>query len=144
MADEHTYTTSLTWSDTTRGVISSSGLSDIQVATPPQFPGGIEGFWSPEHMFVASAEICLMTTFLAIAANSKLEFVSYNSEAEGVLEKTENGYEFTKIVVRPHVVISDESKAERARRILEKAEEHCLISKSMKTPVELDAKVTIT
>ncbi|MBU8913541.1 MAG: OsmC family protein [Spirochaetales bacterium] len=143
MADEHTYTTSLAWSETTRGVISSSGLPEIHVATPPQFPGGIEGHWSPEHMFVASAEICLMTTFLAIAANSRLEFVSYNSEADGTLEKTENGYEFTKIVVRSHVVISDESKVERARRILEKAEEHCLISKSMKTPVELDAKVTI-
>ena len=143
MADGHTYTTSLTWSDTRRGVSSSSGLPDIHVATPPQFPGGIDGLWSPEHMFVASAEICLMTTFLAIAENSKLEFVSYNSEADGTLEKTENGYEFTKIVVRSHVVISDESKVERARRILEKAEEHCLISKSMKTPVELDAKVTI-
>ena len=143
MADEHTYTTGLTWSDTSRGVISSSGLPDIHVATPPQFPGGIEGHWSPEHMFVASAEICLMTTFLAIAANSKLEFVSYNSEADGTLEKTDNGYEFTKIVVRAHVVIGDESRVDRALRILAKAEEHCLISKSMKTAVELDGKVTV-
>ena len=143
MADAHTYTTSLKWSETLRGVVSSSGLPDVQVATPPQFPGGIDGVWSPEHLFVAAAEACLMTTFLAIAANSKLEFVSYSSTAVGTLEKTENGYEFTKIVVRPHVVIRDESRVDRARRILEKAEEHCLISKSMKTPVVLDAQVTL-
>jgi len=143
MTEAHNYTTNLKWSGTREGVLSSAGLPEIQVATPPQFPGGIEGLWSPEHMFVAAAEICLMTTFLAIAANSKLEFVSYSSEAHGTLENTENGYEFTKIVVRPHVVIQDETKVARALRILEKAEEHCLVSKSMKTPVELDAQVTV-
>jgi peroxiredoxin-like protein len=143
MADAHTYTTSLRWSETRKGLISSSGLPDLEVATPPQFPGGIEGVWSPEHLFVAAAEVCLMTTFLAIAGNSKVEFVSYESQAVGTLEQTENGYEFTKIVVKPHVVISDESRVERVQRILQKAEEHCLISKSMKTPVELDATVTV-
>lgn len=143
MADAHTYTTSLKWSDTRQGVISSDGVEDIRVATPPQFPGGIEGMWSPETLFVAAAEICLMTTFLAIAGNSKVEFQSYDSTAVGTLEQTAAGYEFTKIVVKPHVVITDESRVDRVQRILEKAEEHCLISRSMKTPVELQATVTV-
>jgi len=144
MADTHTYTTSLSWSDTRRGVISSAGLQDLTVATPPEFPGGIPGIWSPEHLFVASAEVCLMTTFLAIAENSKVEFVSYSSQAVGTLEKTESGFQFTRIVVRPHVVISDESRVDRVQRILQKAEQHCLISNSMKTVVELEATVTVS
>lgn len=144
MADTHTYTTNLKWSDTRCGVISSAGLVDLPVATPPQFPGGIPGIWSPEHLFVASAEICLMTTFLAIAENSKVEFFSYTSEAEGTLEKTENGLQFTRIILRPKVLISDETKIDRVLRILQKAEKFCLISNSMKTTVEMEPTVQVS
>ena len=142
MADAHTYTTSLGWSGARRGVSSSPGLPELDVATPPQFPGGIDGVWSPEHLFVAAVEVCIMTTFLAIAENSKLEFVSYNSSAVGTLEETGSGYEFTRIVIRPHLVVSDETKVARGERILQKAEEHCLISRSMKTTVELETSVS--
>jgi len=84
MSDEtHVYKTSLAWTSQRMGTLHSPGLPDVVVATPPQFPGGHEGIWSPEHLFVASAEVCLMTTFLAIAANSKLEFATYSSEATG-------------------------------------------------------------
>jgi peroxiredoxin-like protein len=143
MSDSHTYTTRLEWKETRKGVVSSEGLQSLEVVTPPEFPGGIEGFWSPEHLYVAAAESCLMTTFLAIAANSKLEFISYSSEAVGTLEKTDAGFEITKIVLRPHVVVADESLVERAGRIVEKAEKHCLISNSMKTVVELDPQVSV-
>ncbi len=44
----------------------------IEVATPPEFPKGIAGIWSPEHLLVAAVSSCLMTTFLAVAENSKL------------------------------------------------------------------------
>ena len=113
------------------------------MATPPQFPGGHAGIWSPEHLFVAAAEACLMTTFLAIAENSKLEYLEYSSVAEGVLEKTDEGFMITRITIRPRVVITDPSGLERARRIIEKAEQHCLISKSMKTRISLEPDVSV-
>jgi organic hydroperoxide reductase OsmC/OhrA len=114
----------------------------MSVATPPEFPGGHPGIWSPEHLFVAAAEACLMTTFLAIAETSKLEFTQYSSEAEGLLEKTEQGYMITEIVIRPRVIIRDSAALDRARRIIEKAEQHCLISKSMKTRIRVEADIS--
>ena len=85
MADErHTYTTSLKWVAQRKGTLSSEGLPQVEVATPPQFPGGHPGIWSPEHLFVAAAEVCLMTTFLAIAETSKLEYTEYSSAGRGV------------------------------------------------------------
>jgi peroxiredoxin-like protein len=143
MSDTHTYTTNLRWKDTRRGTLGSEGLESMEVATPPEFPGGIEGIWSPEHLFVASAEVCLMTTFLAIAENSKLEFKSYESQAVGTLEKTEAGFQITRIVLKPSVVIADQSLVERTERILGKAEQHCLISNSMKTEIVLEPTVTV-
>ncbi len=143
MSDAHTYATKLEWKETRKGTISAEGLPSVEVATPPEFPGGIAGIWSPEHLFVAAAEVCLMTTFLAIAENSKLEFSAYSSEAVGTLEKTEEGFRITKIMIRPHVVVADEGLKDRATRIVEKAEHHCLVSNSMKTQIELDVTVSV-
>jgi len=144
MADvKHTFRTSVRWIGEKRGTESPPGLPDLAVATPPEFPGGHPGTWSPEHLFVAAAEVCLMTTFLAIAENSKLDFVSFGSEAEGDVEKTDQGFMVTQIRIRARVVIRDETVRDKAKRIVEKAEAACLISKSMKTPIHLEVEVTI-
>jgi organic hydroperoxide reductase OsmC/OhrA len=140
--EKHSYRTSVTWTGERRAKLTAPGLPDVEVATPPEFPGGHPGIWSPEHLFTAAAEACLMTTFLAIAASSKLGFSEYSSTADGTLEKTEAGYLMTEIVLRPRVVVAAD-QVERAKRILEKAEKHCLISNSMKTRVVLEAEVVV-
>jgi len=83
-----------------------------------------------------------MATFVAIAELSKLEVVSFTSTAVGKLEKLEGqGYRITEIVLRPKLVIRFESDAERAQRILEKAERNCLISNSIRTAVTLEPEI---
>jgi peroxiredoxin-like protein len=144
MADvKHTYKTGVRWMEQKKGALTSPGLPELSVATPPEFPGGHPGIWSPEHLFIAAAEVCLMTTFLAIAENSKLSFISYGSEAEGTVEKTDQGFLVTGITIRARVAIQDEAARDRARRIVEKAEQACIISKSMKTPIHLEVEVTV-
>lgn len=140
--DKHSYRTSVQWVSERRANLGAEGLPGLEVATPPEFPGGHPGVWSPEHLFTAAAEACLMTTFLAIAANSKLEFKAYSSTAEGFLEKTEAGLLMTEIVLRPRVVVAAD-QVDRAKRVLEKAEKNCLISNSMKTRVVLEPDVVV-
>jgi peroxiredoxin-like protein len=140
---KHTFRTTTRWVEKKRGVQAPPGLPQLEVATPPEFPGGHPGIWSPEHLFVASAEACLMTTFLAIAENSKLDFASFSSEAEGDVEKTDQGFMVTAIRIRAKVAIRDEALRDKAKRIVEKAEAACLVSKSMKTPIHLEVEVTI-
>jgi organic hydroperoxide reductase OsmC/OhrA len=87
MANEHNYEVNLHWKQDRKGEVSSPVLNDkIEVVTPPEFPKGIEGSWSPEHLFTAAVSSCLMTTFLAVAENSKLDFVSFDCKANGKLE----------------------------------------------------------
>lgn len=138
--DKHSYRTRVQWTSERKGSLSSEGLPGFDVATPPQFPGGHEGIWSPEHLFTAAAEACLMTTFLAVATNSKLEFREYSSTAEGILEKTESGFLMTEIILRPRVVVAAD-QVDRAKRVLEKAERNCLISNSMKSRVTMIPEV---
>jgi len=143
MDNIHTYTTTVTWEKDRIGNLSSPTLPDIKVSTPPEFQKGVPNIWSPEHLFVASANICLMTTFLAIAENSKFDFKSFTSEATGKLEKVDDIFMISEIELNPVVTISDESKKERAIRIIEKSEKMCLISNSMKSKMILTPKVEI-
>lgn len=143
MSDTHIYTTSVEWTKQKRGALSSASLPTLEVATPPNFPGGHEGIWSPEHLFTAAAEVCLMTTFLSLAEKAKLAFRSYKSEAEGKLDKVEKGFLMTKIHIKPTVVIAEESRREEVMKLFEKAHTYCLISNSMRTEVTVEPIVLV-
>lgn len=144
MEKVHYYNTSIEWKKDRIGEITSSVLPQkIQVATPPEFPNGIAGIWSPEHLFVAASNTCLMTTFLAIAQNSKLMFHSFKSFAEGKLETIEGKMMISEISLNPIVEILDEADSEKARRILLKAEANCLISNSMKSKILFSPEIVV-
>jgi len=52
--EAHTYNVDVKWVADRIGEVSSPELLDaIDVATPPEFPKGVEGVWSPEHFFTA-------------------------------------------------------------------------------------------
>lgn len=138
----HTYEVNLKWTENRKGIMSSPVLPEkIVVATPPEFSQGIPGIWSPEHLFVAAINSCLMTTFLAIAENSKLEFQSFESNASCSVEKIDGKYQITEIILKPKLIISTSEKPERARRIIEMSEKSCLISAAVKTPIRLEPEI---
>ena len=141
MENQYSYTTEVEWTGERQGDLSAPHLPDLEVDAPPEFKGH-EGVWTPEHLFVAAVNSCFMTTFLAIAENSKLEFVSFSADAKGKLEKLEGqGFIMTEIVLRPKLLVSYARDLERAGRILEKAEKNCLISNSIKTETRLEPNV---
>ncbi len=137
------FSTEVNWKEGKTGKLSSEGMEDITIATPPEFSGGVPNIWSPEHLFVASANICLMTTFLAIAENSKLNFISYSSGGKGKVERVDGKFFITQIELSPKILVSNEHDKERALRIIEKSEKACLISRSMKSEIILKPEITV-
>ena len=136
--EAHYYKVDLNWTADRKGEISSPGLTQtIEVATPPQFPKGIEGIWSPEHLLTAAVNSCFMTTFLAIAENSKLEFTRFDCSAKGKLEQVEGKFLITEVILEPILVITKESDKDRAERVLQKSEGACLVSNSIKSKITL-------
>lgn len=141
---EHKYQVDLNWKEGRIGTLSSPELEDkIEVATPPQFDGGVEGIWSPEHLFVSSVSSCFMTTFVAIAGYSKLKFENLEVKATGKLDKEDGKFVVSEITLQPELTIADEQFADKAKRIMEKAEQACLITRSIKTKIHFKPKVTI-
>lgn len=134
----HTYHVDLNWLEGKKGEIASPELiTKIEVATPPAFPGGVEGIWSPEHLLTAAVNSCFMTTFLAIAENSRLEFKKFSCTSEGILEQVEGKYLMTEIILKPKVELVNEADKEKLERILQKSEKACLISNSIRSKVTL-------
>jgi peroxiredoxin-like protein len=144
ITDKHNYDVDLEWKEGRIGILRSEKLDEeIEVATPPEFPGGVEGIWSPEHLFVASVSSCFMTTFAAIAEYSKLEYEELKVKANGVMSRVDGKFAISEIYLHPTLVIDDKEKTDKAHRILEKAEEACLISRSVKTEIVMEPKVVI-
>lgn len=142
--DAHAYNVDIEWNSERKGTMSSPELTTtLEVATPPQFPKGVEGIWSPEHLFTAAVSSCLMTTFLSIAENSKLDFISFKVSSKGILEQVEGKFLMTKVELYPVVVIKNEQDCERAERILHKSEAACLISNSVKSEVEMHPQIVV-
>ena len=144
MSDTHNYEVNLQWNNDRKGTLSSPALpNQIEVATPPDFPKGMVGIWSPEHLFVAAVNSCLMTTFLAIAENSKIEFISFESNAVGIVDKVDGKYAVTEIILKPKLVIPPSQHQDRAIRVIEMSEKACLISNSIKTKITLEPIIEV-
>lgn len=134
------YHTAVRWTGQKIGMSSVAGKPNLQVATPPEFKGH-EGIWSPEDLFVAAANACLMTTFLSFAERADLGFTAYESDAEGVLELVDGKFMFTTIVLKPKVTLKPGEDAGKAKELVMKAEANCLISNSMKTRVTVEPNI---
>ena len=142
--EKHHYNISLEWKEGRIGEMEADGLEDrITVATPPEFDKGVSGIWSPEHLFTASILSCFMTTFLAIAEYSKLEYKDFSCTANGVLEKIDGKFLMSEVNLKAKISIKNEDKKGRATRVLEKSEAACLISNSVKTDVHLETDVRV-
>jgi peroxiredoxin-like protein len=144
MSFSHNYTVNLRWDADRKGTLYSDELTDqLTVATPPPFPKGMDKIWSPEHLFTAAVSSCLLTTFLAIAENSKLSFERFACKATGKLDQVEGKYRMTEILLEPEVIITREQDYERAERILQKSEAACLITNSINSKVVMNPVIKV-
>ena len=149
--EKHVYNVNVNWTQDRKGTLCSPELKNnitneincIEVATPPEFPGGMPNIWTPEHLFTAAISSCLMTTFLAIAEYSKIEYVSFKCESQGILEKVDGKFVISEVLLFPEVVITEASKRERIERVLEKSEKACLISNSVNSKITMKTKIIV-
>ena len=137
------YKSTARWTKGRSGVVDAESVEQpIAFSAPVEFQGQ-SGMWTPEHFLVAAVAGCFVTTFIAIAELSKLEVVSLEASAAGVLEKVERGFQFTRVGIRPVLVIARDSDRERALRVLEKAERACLVARSLHSEVTVEPTVLV-
>ena len=136
------YTNTLTWEQARRGKSSAPGKPPMEIGSPPEFKGE-PGVLCPEELLVAALNGCLMLTFIALAQSKGVQFVAYESAAEGSLENVDGKFLITEVSVQPNVVLKSDRDLEIARTIMDQVEEHCFISNSIKAKVKLTPQLRV-
>jgi|SRR6266568_4356733 len=138
MDETHSYHVTAKWEAGRNGVVSSKEIHPlIHFSAPPEFKGEC-GLWTPEHFLLAAVASCFIVTFYAMAAASKIEFVSLQLHVQGTLGKVGGKLRFTEIVLQPTLMIAYNDELERAKRVLEKTHEGCMIARSLACPVLME------
>ncbi len=137
-----TYHTGVEWKSERQGLLRSEGKPDVLVSSPPEFKG-IPGVWTPEDLFVAALEICQMSTFLAFGIRKGIPLKSYKSSAEGLLENVDGKYRFTKITVKPEIVVEQSWTKEQVEELVHAAHENCLIGNSISAEVLVEPTIIL-
>jgi len=137
----HYYDVTVTASEEGSAEIASRGLNPLVSAPPSEF-GGPGNLWSPETLTVAAAADCLVLTFRAIASASKFRWTKLNCDGQGTVDRSDGVIRFTAIQLRARLVLPAGADAEKARRLLEKAENACLVGNSLKCQPTLETDIT--
>ena len=135
---------SITASGGTEGELSVAGnqLPVIQSAAPADF-GGPGDQWSPEDFLMAAAASCFVLSFRAIATASKFEWCELHCETEGVLDKVDRQLRFTDISTKAKLTIDSQQDKTKAEKLLQKAEQHCLVANSLNAQRHLQYQVEV-
>jgi organic hydroperoxide reductase OsmC/OhrA len=122
--------------------LTSAGLTPLWSSSPAEFDGPGDR-WSPETLLVGAVADCFVLTFRAIARASRLSWTRLDCEVTGTLERVDRVIQFTRLDVCARLRVSDRTDTDLARHALEKAERQCLITSSLKAPVDLDLQIDV-
>ena len=140
---KYVYNTSIKNTGTQKGETSSPGNSPIKIALPENLEGP-GGNWSPDELFVASAEACAMLTFFWLLKDEDIEIISYESETEGISQITKGGiFRFTKITIKPTITIKKAEDKLAVKEAVKKLEDWCCVSNSTKADVVIEADIKV-
>jgi organic hydroperoxide reductase OsmC/OhrA len=122
--------------------LTAESLPTFHSASPAEFDGP-GNRWSPEALLVGAVGDCFILTFRAVARASRLSWTSLWCHVAGTLDRIDRVTQFTNFEVNAHLEVPVGTDPEQARRALQKAEQHCLISNSLKGSIQLVPEITV-
>jgi organic hydroperoxide reductase OsmC/OhrA len=114
----------------------------LRSASPAEF-GGPGDRWSPETLLVGAVADCFVLTFRAVARASRLPWSSLRCEAVGTLDHVDRAMQFTQLTLQASLSVPAGVDPYQARRALDKAEQNCLITNSLKAAIHLEADIAV-
>ena len=110
----------------------SEGL-ETEMSVPKEF-GGDEEKPSPEDLFSASIQSCMIATFKTIGKRKNLSYDSIESEARIILDRGDDSRPVMK-EGEIDVIVKGVRDEEKASKVASAAEKNCFIHNSVKTDV---------
>ena len=110
----------------------------ITAAASPVYLGKPE-FIDPEEAFVAALSSCHLLTLLAICSRRNITVESYEDNAEGFLEKDEDGTLFLKrVVLRPKIKFRDKVDENTIHELHHLSHKECFLANTVKSEMLIE------
>ena len=122
--------------------LDGNDLPPLDTALPAQF-GGTGDRWSPEALLVGAVADCLALTFRGITRARQIRWTSFRCDADGTLDRVEGALRFTAIDLHVHVSVPEGTNVHDVRRAIDRAEQTCLVTNSLKGDVRIHARVYV-
>jgi organic hydroperoxide reductase OsmC/OhrA len=111
-------------------------------SSDPLFRGDTSRF-NPEELLVSALSACHMLWALHYCADAGIVIIDYVDEASGqMVERPDGSGEFTRVLLRPRMTITDPLRVEEAVAIHGRVHEVCAISRSVNFTVDCEPAVT--
>jgi organic hydroperoxide reductase OsmC/OhrA len=99
--------------------------------------------YNPEELLVGALSACHMLWALHFCADAGIVIVDYVDQAVGdMVEHPDGSGEFTRVVLRPHMTITDVTRIEDAVAIHARVHDLCAIARSVNFTVDCEPMVT--
>jgi organic hydroperoxide reductase OsmC/OhrA len=136
-AKTHRFPVDVRWLEGKLTVASVPGKEPLEVATPPEFQGGVEGVWSPEDLFVGAVATCYTVTLISATRRRGVPVRSLEVRSFGdVSRRPDERFGFVGVELAVELATDPGYKAEARAAALD-AESTCLVAASLDTPVHV-------
>lgn len=138
---DYRYKVGVAWEGDRITSVSSPGKPELEVATPPEFKGGVPDVWSPEDLLVASVASCYAVTLVAVAERRDLPLHGLHVSGTGHLTARDDG-QFGFVVIELTVSVrTQELSLEAVEKAARYAERACIVSMALDIPVHVEVVV---
>ncbi|NBJ68154.1 MULTISPECIES: OsmC family protein [Clostridia] len=126
------------------GYIEAGNLT-TKISIPPEMDGPGIGT-NPDEMLLGAAATCYIITLAAMIERAKLPLENMGLDSEGIVDVTGGIFTYKKIIHRPRVALKEEATEEQKsqlKKLVEKAEKSCMISRAIRGNVEIKLEAVI-
>ena len=126
------------------GYIEAGNLK-TKISIPPEMDGPGIGT-NPDEMLLGAAATCYIITLAAMIERANLPLKQMALESEGIVDVTNGVFTYKKIIHRPTVALTDKASEKDytlLRKLVQKAEKSCMISRAIQGNVELELEENI-
>ncbi|HLS08639.1 OsmC family protein [Lentibacillus sp.] len=123
----------------------NAGNLQTKISIPPEMDGPGVGT-NPDEMFLGAAATCYLITLAAMIERADLPLKEMALESEGIVDVTKGVFTYEKIIHKPHVALKDnaeEKDYKMLRKLVEKAESSCMISRAVQGNVAIEMQADI-
>ncbi|MGE6631531.1 OsmC family protein [Bacillus sp. NPDC077027] len=126
------------------GTIACAQLK-TKISIPKEMDGPGVGT-NPDEMLLGAAATCYIITLAAMMERSYLDKVDLFMSSEAIVDVTNGVFTYEQIIHRPVIILSATASAQDvvlARKLAQKAENSCMISRAVKGNVHITLEETI-